>query len=92
MFPETQILAVERLTQEFGFKQQGDKLRQGKCPSCGKKELWTSADAPWVMHCPRTNNCGEQIYIRDIYPDLFEKWKNGLHQLKRIRQKLLMLI
>ncbi len=75
MFPETQILAVERLTQEFGFKQQGDKLRQGKCPSCGKKELWASADAPWVMHCPRTNNCGEQIYIRDIYPDLFEKWE-----------------
>lgn len=75
MFPETQTLVVERLKQEFEFKERGDKLRLGKCPSCSQKEAWTSLESPWVIHCPRYNKCGEQNYIRDLYPDLFEKWE-----------------
>lgn len=75
MFPETQTLVVERLIQEFEFKERGDKLRQGKCPTCSHKEAWTSFESPWVIHCPRNNKCGEQTYIRDLYPDLFEKWE-----------------
>lgn len=75
MFPETQRLVVERLIQEFEFKERGDKLRLGKCPSCNHKEAWTSLESPWVIHCPRNNKCGETTYIRDIYPDLFEKWE-----------------
>lgn len=75
MFPETQTLVVERLKQEFEFKERGDKLRLGKCPSCSQKEAWTSLESPWVIHCPRSNKCGEQNYIRDLYPDLFEKWE-----------------
>ncbi|WBX39004.1 toprim domain-containing protein [Acinetobacter schindleri] len=75
MFPETQTLVVERLIQEFEFKERGDKLRLGKCPACSHKEAWTSLESPWVIHCPRNNKCGEQTYIRDLYPDLFEKWE-----------------
>ena len=75
MFPETQTLVVERLKHEFEFKERGDKLRLGKCPSCSQKEAWTSLESPWVIHCPRNNKCGEITYIRDLYPDLFEKWE-----------------
>lgn len=75
MFPETQILVVERLKQEFEFKERGDKLRFGKCPNCAKKEAWTSIESPWVIQCPRKTHCGVPTYIRDYYPDLFEKWE-----------------
>ncbi|PJI33012.1 toprim domain-containing protein [Acinetobacter pseudolwoffii] len=75
MFPETQTLVVDRLKQEFEFKERGDKLRLGKCPACSHKEAWTSLESPWVIHCPRNNKCGETTYIRDLYPDLFEKWE-----------------
>ena len=59
MFPETQTLVVDRLKQEFEFKERGDKLRLGKCPACSHKEAWTSLESPWVIHCPRNNKCGE---------------------------------
>lgn len=75
MFPETQTLVVERLIQEFEFKERGDKLRLGKCPNCLQKEAWTSLESPWVIHCPRNNKCGIPSYVRDLYPDLFEKWE-----------------
>lgn len=75
MFPETQTLVIERLKQEFEFKERGDKLRLGKCPVCSQKEAWTSIESPWVIQCPRQNKCGESTYIRDLYPDLFEKWE-----------------
>lgn len=75
MFPETQTLVVDRLKTEYEFKERGDKLRLGKCPNCSKKEAWTSLESPWVIHCPRNNKCGIPTYIRDLYPDLFEKWE-----------------
>ncbi|EOR05009.1 toprim domain-containing protein [Acinetobacter tandoii] len=75
MFPETQTLVVDRLKAEYEFKERGDKLRLGKCPNCSHKEAWTSLESPWVVHCPRNNKCGIPTYIRDLYPDLFEKWE-----------------
>lgn len=75
MFPETQTLVVDRLKAEYEFKERDDKLRFGKCPNCSHKEAWTSLESPWVIHCPRNNKCGIPTYIRDLYPDLFEKWE-----------------
>ncbi|TEU23337.1 toprim domain-containing protein [Alkanindiges illinoisensis] len=76
MYSETLNDALVRLDRDFQFKRKSaTHLRGGICPSCHKKELWTHAQAPWVLFCPRTNHCGEQFYLRDLYPDLFENWE-----------------
>lgn len=63
----------KRLT-EFKFKENGAWLRQGVCPNCHKRELYTYADSPWVLRCGRLNKCGYEAHIKEIYPDLFENW------------------
>lgn len=61
--------------EEFNFKEaKNGYLRGGKCPSCHKKELYTFADKPWVIRCSRLNNCGWEGHVKELYPDLFEKW------------------
>ena len=80
MFPETQILIEERLSSVYGFKRKpsakGFTLR-GRCPDCGHKEAsaWAHAEEPWVIFCPRKNECGHENHVRDLFPDLFEKWE-----------------
>ncbi|HZS81188.1 MAG TPA: toprim domain-containing protein [Herbaspirillum sp.] len=65
---------LERLS-EFKFrKEQRGYLRGGTCPSCHKKELYTHADHPWVVRCGRLNHCGWEGHVKELYPDLFEKW------------------
>ena len=65
---------LDRLA-EFNFKEaKGGWLRGGKCPSCQKKELYTSAEKPWVLRCNRMSNCGWEGHVKDLYSDLFEKW------------------
>ncbi len=59
---------------EFKFKPRQGWLRQGVCPSCKQKELYTHADSPWVLKCGRLNNCGYEAHIKDLYPDLFDHW------------------
>lgn len=56
------------------MKNAGKWLRQGKCPQCGKKELFASAEAPWVVKCGRTNKCGWEASTRDLFPDAFGKF------------------
>lgn len=77
MYPETQTLIVDRLYNDYGFKVKNGKLRGGRCPECNHKErsAWAHAEAPWVVFCPRKNECGKEISIRDLYPDIFEKWE-----------------
>lgn len=65
--------ALRRLD-EFEFKKQGDWLRQGRCPSCNKRELYTHAENPWVIKCGRLNNCAYEIHLKELYPDLFNSW------------------
>lgn len=65
---------VRRRLDEFEFKQQGDWLRKGRCPSCAKRELYTHADSPWVLRCGRLNNCNYEIHVKELYSDLFEHW------------------
>ncbi len=68
---------LPRLDRDYAFKTApGGWLRQGKCPSCGKKELYTNADKPWVLRCGRLNKCGAEIHVKDQYPDLFDNWSN----------------
>ena len=66
---------VRKRLDEFDFKREvAGWLRQGVCPSCKKRELYTHADSPWVIKCGRLNNCGYEIHVKELYPDLFEHW------------------
>ncbi|MRR49415.1 MAG: bifunctional DNA primase/helicase [Rhodocyclaceae bacterium] len=65
---------LTRLNRDYGFKANAGWLRQGKCPSCGKKELFTHADHPWVLRCGRANKCGVEYHVKDVYADLFASW------------------
>jgi hypothetical protein len=77
MYPELHREVLPRLLNEFEFKEgkQGF-LQQGRCPSCGKKELYTNAENPWVLRCGRLNKCGEELHIKDLFPDLFASWSD----------------
>lgn len=76
MEPRLHAEIVARLTEEFGFKPREAWLQQGKCPSCGKKEMFASAAHPWVLRCGRTNKCGAEIHIKEVYPELFASWSD----------------
>ncbi|MDO4427742.1 MAG: hypothetical protein Q4B88_06395 [Moraxella sp.] len=39
----------QKLKSSYHFKEYGEWLREGVCPDCGKKELWTHAKKP--PHC-----------------------------------------
>lgn len=63
---------VNRLISEFQFKNRGEHLREGVCPSCGKKTLWTWAEKPGMVQCNRTNKCCWSATSKELFPDLFE--------------------
>lgn len=63
-----------RLDRDFAFKEHGNWLQKGACPACGKKEAFTRAESPWVIKCGRGNKCGVEYHIKELYPELFEKW------------------
>jgi len=63
---------VERLIHSFGMKVKGEHLRDGKCPACDKKTLWTWLATPGMVQCNRTNNCNFAATSKDLFPDLFE--------------------
>jgi hypothetical protein len=47
-------------------------LRKGRCPACGKRELYISIENPYQLKCPRDNNCGYEESTRSRYPHLWE--------------------
>lgn len=65
---------IRRLVRDFGLKEREKYLQQGECPRCGKKEMYISTEKPFLLKCGRENNCGHEISIRSLYPDLFENW------------------
>lgn len=67
----TQEIRNQLTAAPFLFKERGDYLREGICPKCGEKELWTRVDKPYYIKCPRQNECGEEWNIKDFLPDLF---------------------
>ena len=66
-----------RLDRDFELsKVENGWLRKGKCPNCGKKELYAHADHPWVLRCGRLEKCGYEAHIKDLYSELFESWSD----------------
>ncbi|WP_233495342.1 toprim domain-containing protein [Thalassospira sp. 11-3] len=65
---------VKRLIDDYRFKPVNDWLRQGRCPSCNRLELFTKATSPWVIKCGRENKCGHTANVKDLYPDAFGKF------------------
>ncbi|WP_071058773.1 toprim domain-containing protein [Pelistega sp. MC2] len=66
----------QRLIADFSFKEDKGYLIAGRCPNCHKRELFTSAETPWVVKCNRLNKCGYQEHVKDIYPELFTRWSD----------------
>lgn len=63
-----------RLIRDFGFKPEAGYLRKGECPACGKREMYTHAEKPWVLRCGRLDKCGHEEHVKEVYADLFESW------------------
>jgi len=72
--PNLHSEVTRRLLADYSFQASGTHLRKGVCPECGKKELYTKAETPWMLFCGRLNNCGWSGHIKELYPDLFEEF------------------
>lgn len=68
------LAILDRLQADYGLKNRGQFLREGRCPSCEKKELYIPIDKPWLLRCGRLNKCGAELSIKELYSDLFEDW------------------
>lgn len=66
---------LKRIQADYGLKPiRGTRyMRKGKCPACGRPELYTFADSPWLLICGR-GKCGAQYHVKDLYDDLFNDW------------------
>lgn len=74
MNPQLHNEITTRITSDYGLKARGEYMSGGECPSCGKKELYTHAEKPWVLRCGRLNKCGVELHVKDLYSDLFTVW------------------
>lgn len=70
----------ERLMQLFNFKRVGEWYREGTCPQCSKRELWTHAENPRIVACGRIKKCGYAEHVRDICEELFKDWSKDYQQ------------
>ncbi len=69
------------INRDYRFAEpRGDWMQKGRCPQCGKRELYTSASKPWVLRCGRANRCGWEGEVRDLYPEIFDNWSNRHQQ------------
>ena len=73
---------IANIERDYGLKRRGSTpyMRGGKCTACGKKELYTNYEKPWVLRCGRQAKCGAEYHVKDIYSDLFEDWSNRFKQ------------
>ena len=76
---------AQRLQADYSMKVAGKHLRQGLCPECSQKSLWTFAASPWVVRCERLNNCGYEAHARELYSDLFESWSDRVHKVEEAK-------
>lgn len=76
MRPELQADISRRLIADYGFKEKGQWLQEGRCPDCNKREMYAKAESPWVLRCGRLSKCGAELAVKDIYRDLFESWSD----------------
>lgn len=71
----TEVLA--NIQRDYRFAEpRGDWLQKGRCPQCQKKELFTSVQKPWVLRCSRSNRCGWEGEVKELYPEIFDNWSN----------------
>lgn len=75
---------MPRLTSDFDFKSTSGKwLQKGKCPACGKRELFVNATDPWLLKCGRENQCRYERSVREEYPDIFDVWSKRYVQTEK---------
>ncbi|WP_252275190.1 toprim domain-containing protein [Pseudomonas subflava] len=67
---------LRRLEDRYELKRisGSDYMRKGKCPACGKKELYSRHDEPWFIKCGRESKCGEQWHVKELFDDLFDDY------------------
>ncbi|AIL09269.1 toprim domain-containing protein [Stenotrophomonas maltophilia] len=79
MQEEIRQQVLSRIERDYGLKHRNGTpyMRGGKCPHCGKKELYTSFQTPWVLRCGRQAKCGQEVRVRDLYDDLFDDYSKS---------------
>lgn len=75
MHEALRVEVLRRIEADYGLKpiKNSKYMRKGKCPACGKPELYTFVDSPWMLICGR-GKCGAQYHVKDLYDDLFNDW------------------
>jgi Toprim-like len=69
---------IAELKHTFNFKSiKGAWMQQGKCPDCGKNEVYCSAKSPKMVKCSREDRCGWSASIKSLFPELFEDWSKS---------------
>jgi hypothetical protein len=76
MRPDIQRDVLKALEANFTFRRSGEWLRGGKCPQCGKKEVYTHAESPRVLKCSRLGRCGWEAHVKELYPEIFDNWSD----------------
>lgn len=74
---------LQRLKADYAFISSAQGARRwsgGKCPACGKKELYVYTEMPWVISCGRESRCGQKWTVKDLYDDLFNNWSDRHQQ------------
>ena len=72
---------LEAIQRDFAFKKtKGSWLQGGKCPQCGKHEVFAAADSPRFVRCGRADKCGWEQTTRERYPDIFDVWSKRHRQ------------
>ena len=67
---EKEVLA--RLKNDFKFKKISSTwLQYGKCPKCNKNEFFCAGQKPYLVKCGRSNKCGYEITVKELYPEIF---------------------
>ncbi|WP_027369178.1 toprim domain-containing protein [Desulfocurvibacter africanus] len=55
----------------YQFQRNGEYLRKGICPGCGKRTVYVGIKHPWVLRCERLNKCGFEETTRQALPSIF---------------------
>lgn len=73
--PYQHDVLINRLCQDYEFKDGGDFLVKGVCPYCHKRELFISKEKPYRICCNRRNKCSYSASVFELYKhSLFANW------------------